>query len=267
LFGGPPTGKQGSINFNFQNNIEAKVKNSNDSLVTKSLIDNLTIGFSYNAMAPKEKWSDINTSLRMKLTKSLTVNINATFDPYSYVLDKNGNPVRDRLRIDKYGTIGRLRSTGYSFSPSINQDSFKKWFGKKKDEEDKKENTEDLANDEEATEGTTARESLLSKKKDTGEYDEDGYLKNEVKWNLAANYSMNYGYGDFNKAKMEYKGRITHNLSLNGSIQPTRNWSFNFNTTYDFTAKKFGYVNCNLTRSLHCWAISASFIPVGPYKS
>jgi len=56
-------------------------------------------------------------------------------------------------------------------------------------------------------------------------------------------------------------------LSLNGNIQPTKNWSFNFNASYDFDAGKIAYMSCNLTRNLHCWSISASFNPVGQYKS
>jgi lipopolysaccharide assembly outer membrane protein LptD (OstA) len=78
---------------------------------------------------------------------------------------------------------------------------------------------------------------------------------------------MNYNYGDFDYDKMEYKGRLTKNFGLSGSIQPTKNWNFNFNTSYDFDAKKIAYMSCNLTRNLHCWSITASFNPVGAYKS
>ena len=46
-----------------------------------------------------------------------------------------------------------------------------------------------------------------------------------------------------------------------------KNWSFNFNASYDFDAGKIAYMSCNLTRNLHCWSISASFNPVGQYKS
>ena len=47
----------------------------------------------------------------------------------------------------------------------------------------------------------------------------------------------------------------------------TKNWRFNFNATYDFDAKKISYMTCNVTRNLHCWQMTASFVPVGPYKS
>jgi hypothetical protein len=185
----------------------------------------------------------------------------------------------DRLRIGNGKGFGRLRSTGYSISPSINQDTFKKWFGGGNDKEDSKKINED-GSQEESTEqnraGTEDRKSLLEGKKDDNQYDGDGYVKNEIKWNLGISFSMNYNYNTSSFTKTfekdgveyaEYKGRLTKALSLNGNIQPTRNWSFNFNASYDFDAGKIAYMSCNLTRNLHCWSISASFNPVGQYKT
>ena len=108
---------------------------------------------------------------------------------------------------------------------------------------------------------------LLGKKKETGEVDDDGYLITKIPWSLSFNYSMSLGYGDFDPNRLEYKYRITHNLSFNGNIQPTKNWSFNFNATYDVENKKISFMTCNVTRNLHCFQMSASFVPVGPYKS
>lgn len=273
IFGYPSSGKQGSITFGFDNNIEMKVATDNDSTKIISLIDNLGISFSYNMAADKYKWSDIVTNTRLKLSKNLTVNINAVFDPYVYGLDSKNTPVKlDQLRISKYGTIGRLKSTGYSISPSINQDTFKKWFGKggDKDSKGKKEprpGDENLDENTEDTEETGPRQSLFSKKKESGTYDDDGYQRNEIKWNLSFSYSMNYGYGDFDYEKLEYKGKIRQNLSFNGSIQPTKNWNFSFTSAYDFDAKKVTYMNCNISRNLHCWNISASLVPFGDYTS
>ncbi|MFR9165519.1 MAG: putative LPS assembly protein LptD [Dysgonomonas sp.] len=276
IFGTAPSGKSGNINFSFDNNLEMKIGTDNDSTKIISLIDNLGIRFSYNMMADKYKWSDISTNVRLKLSKSLTVNVNATFDPYLYGLDDYGNPERlDKLRISRKLSFGRLKNTGYSISPSIDQDTFKKWFGKGGDTKSTTQNQNAEQSEalplegEEATEEGGERTSLLAKKKDTGEYDDDGYLKSEIKWSLSLNYSFQYGYNTarFDYLNKEYKYKLTHSLGLSGAIQPTKNWNFNFTTSYDFEQNKFAYVNCTLTRNLHCWSLSASFIPVGPYKS
>lgn len=273
MFGRPSEGAQGMVSFDFDNNLEMKVPSAKDSTGYKkiSLIDNLRVGFSHNMMADSLKWSDINVSMRLKFSKSFTVNVGATFDPYLY--DGSDGSVRkiDQLRITHGRGFGRLKSTGYSISPSLNQDTFKKLFGRDKDEDSKKKDEKGTDGDGEhpaegSGEGET-RQSMFEGKKDDNQYDEDGYVKNEIKWNLGLNFSMNYGYGEFDFKKNEYKGRLTKTFGFNGSIQPTKNWNLNFNATYDFDYKKIAYMSCNITRNLHCWSISASFNPVGPYKS
>lgn len=54
---------------------------------------------------------------------------------------------------------------------------------------------------------------------------------------------------------------------FNGSIQPTKYWSFNFSASYDFEAKKIANMTIGISRDLHCWSFTASAIPFGPYKS
>ncbi|WP_294079375.1 putative LPS assembly protein LptD [Proteiniphilum sp. UBA5384] len=277
MFGTAPTGKSGSIGFDFKNNLEMKVKSDKDSTGIKkiSLIDDLGINFSYNMMADSMKWSNINTNLRLKLSKSYTLSLNATWDPYLYELDHNDRPVRvDKLRAFNGKGIGKLMNTGTSFSYSLNQDTFKKLFGRGGDNKDEKEQDPDANLPDDGTIGANpyeeaSKRSSFAPNEDNsmGEFDSDGYLKNAVNWNLSFNYSLRYGYGEFNKNRMEYEGKLTHNFGLSGSLQPTKNWNFTFNTDYNFDLKKFTNINCTLTRNLHCWSMSASFIPIGPYKS
>ncbi len=282
MFGVPSQGAQGMINFSFDNNLEMKYRDSNDSIKKISLIDNLGINFSHNMMAKEFKWSDINMGLRLKFSKSFTVNLNAAFDPYLYRAETNDagevTSLRrvNELRISNGKGFGRLKSTGYSISPSINQDTFKKWFGggddKDKDSKKKEDESTQSENNLAAPGEEEERKSLMEAKKDDNQYDEDGYVKNEIKWNLGISFSMNYNTNKLPKQAArndyaEYRGTLTKALSLNGNIQPTKNWSFNFNASYDFDAGKIAYMSCNLTRNLHCWSISASFNPVGQYKS
>lgn len=276
MFGTAPKGQSGSIGFDFKNNLEMKIRDDKDSTGTRkiSLIDDLGIGFSYNMMADSMKWSMINSNIRLKLSKSYTLSLNATWDPYIYELDQNGNPRQvDKLRVLNGRGIGKLMNTGTSFSYSLNQDTFKKLFSRDESEDDEDSDNPDEGLPDDGTMGsnpyeTGGRSNSLNENDNTmGEFDADGYLKNGVNWNISMNYSLRYGYGEFDKEKMEYKGRLTHNFGLSGSLQPTKNWNFTFNTDYNFDAKKFTSINCTLTRNLHCWSMSASFIPIGPYKS
>lgn len=264
LFGVPSEGKTGSLSYNLANNLEMKVKSDNDSIGEKkiSLIENLNISQSYNFAADSLRWSDINTSILLRLTKGFNLNLSATWDVYTYALNESGSPVRvNKLRIASGKGIGRLRNTGTSFSYTFNNDTFKK---KKKD--DKKNDGDDADNGNDRNSGGRNRRGGHSHDDET-EMGADGYAKWEVPWSLSVNYSINYSYGAFNKQKMEYDGRITQNLSFSGSLRPTPNWNFTFSASYNFDTHKLAYMNCNITRDLHCFQMSASFVPVGPYKS
>ncbi len=264
IFGTAPQGKQGTVSFNVSNNLEMKVNSDKDTTGVRkiSLIENLTAGISYNMAADSMNWSNINTSILIKLTKNFNLQASAVFDTYTYQLNEYGNPVRVNIPRWKAGKgLGRLSSTGTSFSYTFSNDTFKK---KSKDDKDK---TEDSTT-EPPTENNAGNGETQDQEQENTELEmKNGYMVWEVPWSLSVNYSINYGYGTFNKKKMEYNGQITQNLSFSGNIQPTKNWSFNFSASYDFEAKKIAYMNCGITRDMHCWSMSASFIPVGPYKS
>ncbi len=273
LYGVPSEGKSGTVSFQLANNLEMKVKTDNDSVPEKkiSLIENFSIGQSYNFAADSLNWSNINTSLLLRLTKGFNLNLQATWDVYMYGLNASGNPVRiNKLRIANGKGFGRLSSTGTSFSYTFNNDTFKR---KKKDSsKDNNKNgnanpdSEDNFDSMNGMNGMNGGNGRNNGNDDT-ELGADGYTKWTVPWSLSVNYSIGYGYGSFNKEKMEYDPKITQNLSFTGNINPTKNWSFSFSASYNFDTHKLAYMNCNISRDLHCFAMRASFVPVGPYKS
>lgn len=288
MFGLPGKGQQGNVSFSLDNNVEAKYISKNDSTGEGkkiSLIDKLSLGMSYNMMADSFNWSDLNVGMRLKLTKSYTLNLNGVFETYTYRVDPGPNGTytyrrQNVMRIASGKGLGRLRSTGTSFSYTLNNDVINKWFSRSTDDSKKEQETPDTEapaptvdefgeiNDlvpENKTGGGRLRKD--QSESSSGDLDSDGYFKNDFKWNLSFNYSMNLGYGDFNYQEKEFNYKITHALSFSGNVQPTRNWQFNFNATYDVEAGKLSYLTCNLSRNLHCFNMTASFIPIGRYKS
>ena len=270
LFGVPGQGKTGAVSFSLANNLEMKVK-TNDSIGEKkvSLIENFTVSQSYNFAADSLNWSNINTSLLLRLTKQFNLNLNATWDVYTYQLNSAGNPVRVNIPRWKAGKgIGRLSSTGTSFSYTFNNDTFKR-KDKKDADKGKKDDDNNGASSFDDTSGGRPRSPRDNgdNSGDDLQLDADGYVPWSVPWSLSVNYSINYSYGDFNYEKMEYNGKITQNLSLSGNIRPTKNWEFSATASYDFETHKLAYMNLNISRDLHCFTMRASVIPVGPYKS
>lgn len=264
LFGVPGQGSTGSVSLSLSNNVEMKVKSDNDSIGEKkiSLIENLNIQQSYNFAADSLRWSDISTSLMLRLTKSFNLNLSATWDPYTYQLNSSGSPVKvDRTRLQAGKGFAKLMRTGTSFSYTFNNDTFKR--KDTKDDPNKKDDPDSGAQQEQ-----NRRDSMNGSSDDDDiQYGKDGYAAWSVPWNLTLNYSVNYGYGTFNKEKLEYDGKITQNLSFSGNIRPTPNWNFSFSASYNFDTHKIAYMNCNVARDLHCFSMRASFVPVGPYKS
>lgn len=270
LFGVPGQGKSGTVSYSLANNVEMKVRSDNDSIGEKkiSLIENFTVSQSYNFAADSLNWSNINTSLLLRLTKGFNLNLSAVWDVYTYQLNEAGNPVRvNKPRWTCGKGIGRLSSTGTSFSYTFNNDTFKR---KKDNKTSDSGNNNTGASDDPFSSGAALEQRQQDEQDDANsspELDKDGYMPWKVPWSLSVNYSIGYAYGDFNKEKMEYNGRITQNLSLSGNIRPTPNWNFSFTASYNFETHKLAYMNCNISRDLHCFTMSASFVPVGPYKS
>ena len=302
LFGVPGRGKSGSISLSLDNNIEAKIPDEDEKSGerTISLIDKLSGSISYNLAAPSFKWSDLSTNMRLKLTKSYTLNLNMQFETYKWDYDEITRPdntvtysapykvEQTRFMYGKgLGRIGRLRSTGTSYAYTFNNDTFKKWFGGKDERRKSRSETTDfdefeneegydplnpndpldrrMANDRDKEGG-----SLFGKKKqNTGEYDEDGYYNATIPWSLSLNYNLSVGYNmqKFNYEKKEYEYQFIHSFSFSGNLQPTKNWRVNFNATYDFKNHKISYATCSISRAMHCFQMSANVIPFGPMKS
>ena len=125
----PGKGMSQNISFSVDNNIEMKFRSDKDSTGYKkvSLIDQLGASLSYDVA--NKRWSDLSMNLRLKLTKSYTFNMNASFATYAYEFDENGNVVVGDRTEWSYGRFGRFQGYSGSFSYTLNNDTFKKLTG------------------------------------------------------------------------------------------------------------------------------------------
>ena len=67
--------------------------------------------------------------------------------------------------------------------------------------------------------------------------------------------------------KMYYKMVFINNLSFGGSLGLGKGWKVSASMSYDFDHKQLTSCNLNVSRDLHCWNMSASINPIGPFKS
>ncbi len=245
VFGGPSHGKRLNVNFSISNNLEMKVTSKKDTTGFRkiSLIDNLSANVNYNALADSLNWSDISASMRIKLSKNISVSINANFTPYIYQLDQFQNPVKvNTTELEKNGRLARMTRVGTSFGYSFSNDMFKK----KQTAKEKKE---------------------TESKSKQSEFDEKGYLLFKMPWNFRFDYSINYADHHFDKERLEHVKKTNQSLNFSGNITFSKSWQFNFSSGYDFDAKKISYSSCGISRDLHCWTASLNLVPFGVNRS
>ena len=297
IFGSPGRGKSASINFGIDNNLEMKVRTKSDSTETFkkiSLIDNLSLSSSYNLAADSFQLADINASITLRLSESIHFTLGGAFDPYLYghTTDPTTGRVSEhrvnKLRVFNGKGFGSLRGTGTSFSYTLSNETFTKirdFFSPKKDDQDVKgkkakgkadenapskigapEDGRDTSLADMAAKGQKSK-SLFDTNDGDGEYDEDGYLKVKIPWSISLSYGVNLQRTTFDPRRDEYNYGLTHSLMFSGNLQPTKNWSFNFNASYDFIANKVANMTIGISRDLHCWSLTANAIPFGPYRS
>ena len=255
-----------------------KVRSDDDSLGYKkiSIIDELGASMSYNMAAKERPWSDLTTRLRLKLSKSYTLNLNAVFATYAYEADSVGaRPyVGTRTEYSK-GRFGRFQGMSQNISYTLDNKkvaNFFKWLrgekvDKKKDDDKKKDY--DTGVETNLDPDMEAAKHGAQKEKGMAETDEDGYMAFSIPWSLSIGYGVTMREntsGSFNYDTMRYPYKITQNLNFSGNVRIADGWNISFSSGYDFESKKVSMTTASLSRDLHCFNMSCSVV-LSPYTS
>jgi hypothetical protein len=281
LYGVPGKGKTGSISFDLGNNVEMKMRTGNDSTKIVSLIDEFGVSASYNLAAKTRPMSDVNTRLRLKLTKSYTLNLNATFASYVYEADSVGAKphVSEHTTYWEKGKIGRFQGMSQNLSYTFNNETFsnllKRLRGEKVEDKNKNRKGREEEEDEDENEVDTNLDKDMeagkrgAKKSSKAETDEDGYMSFSLPWSLSVGYGITMREntsGNFNYKSMRYPYGFTQNLNLSGNIRLSEGWNITFSSGYDFENHKISMTTASLSRDLHCFNMSCSVV-LAPYAS
>ncbi|MDZ7636362.1 MAG: hypothetical protein U5L72_18795 [Bacteroidales bacterium] len=90
--------------------------------------------------------------------------------------------------------------------------------------------------------------------------DEFGYVRFDVPWSLRVAYN-------FNDSKPGVRTNITQTMTLAGDVRLTSKTAITYNTGYDFKQNEITMTRVGISRDLHCWEMSFSWIPVGYMRS
>ena len=281
LFGVPGKGKTGSISMDISNNIEMKIRSDDDSTGFKkiSIIDELGASMSYNFATDYHPWSDLSTRLRLKLSKSYTLNLSAVFATYAYDIDeKTGQPYIGNHTEYSRGRFGRFQGLSQNLSYTLDNKKVAGFFKWLRGEKVKKKDTDKKKTDDDYDSGTeTNIDDKMeagkhgAKKEDAGmaETDEDGYMAFNVPWSLSIGYGITVREntaGSFNYDTMRYPYKLTQNLNFSGNVRISDGWNISFSSGYDFENHKISMTTASLSRDLHCFNMSCQVV-LAPYTS
>lgn len=274
LYGIPGRGKTGSVSFDMSNNVEMKWRTKSDSLKKVSIIDEIGASISYNLAAKRQPWSNLNTRLRLKLSKSYTFSLNATWATYAYEFNERGQVVVGDKTEWSYGRFGRFQGMSQNLSYTFNNETLKKIkkLFNREDEEGGKNG--DGENGESAEDKPAEKKALKggrsgSKEAKKAEVDNDGYMPFRIPWNLSFSYGIIMAEdrgAQINIKSMRYPYKFTQNLNISGNIGISDNWKMNFTSGYNFEYKKLTTTTMNISRDLHCFEMSCGIV-LAPYTS
>ena len=277
--------RTGRIGIDLKNNLEMKVRTRDDSVKKVSLIDEFSLRTGYNLATKVRPMDDVSTTLRIKFSKSHTLNLSLTFASYVYEADSVGATPRlsETTTYWEKGKIGPFSQISKNFSYTIDNTKVSKLFKWLRGERDEKPGKDkDKTDTEEELEEDNALESNMdldlekgkraAKKENAGkaETDDDGYMTFKLPWSLSFGYGISMRESrdkeKFNYNTMRYPYEFTQNLNVSGNIRLSDGWNISFSSGYDFENKKISMTTASLSRDLHCFNMSCSVV-LAPYAS
>ncbi|MFM2285444.1 MAG: hypothetical protein RLZZ543_941 [Bacteroidota bacterium] len=230
IYGQPSVGRQGTVGFNLNNNLEGKFKSKRDTTGTGLkkvvLLDALNLSTAYNLAADSLNWQNLSVSARTKLFKKLDVVFSSNYDFYAY--DTTLKTRINTFEIDKSGRLLRPVNTNLALTTNL----------------------------------VSAKKQTLSSNKGSDEEKKDlsrnpnSYVDFTVPWTLNAGFV-------FSRTIVGTQVQKNEVLNISGDLNLTSKWKIGFSTGYDFAQKQVSLTTVDIFRDLHCWEMHFNWIPFG----
>jgi hypothetical protein len=279
----PGRGKNASMSLSIGNNLEAKVRDKNDTTGKGErkikLIDQLNISTGYNFLADSLKLSNINMNMSTSVFGKLAINASASFDPYA--VDNKGRKINTYNIVREGGfKLARLTSASIGTSYSFQGDGKSRWGSDYTPEGATGNNNSSGSNNSNkgvnkgnSRDGHSAPPAYQRYFYDpeTGAYVPGGwvyYTDPSVPWSV--NFNLNYSYSSsyqYANEQLLKKNNHSMTLGISSQIKLTDALNFNMSTNFDLTKMKMSTTQLSGSYDLHCFVISFSWIPNGKWES
>jgi lipopolysaccharide assembly outer membrane protein LptD (OstA) len=260
FFGRPSKVYSSNIGLNVSNNIEAKIRERDSTVVEPKkvkILNNLNFSTSYNIAADSLRLNPIRMNAGTTiLNNKLNLNIGATFDPYS--INENGTRI-NKLNITNGGGLVRMTSANINLSYAIDSKSF--------DSESSKDNSENLSGGGRNDDLFGQSQDLTKSTFDDNDGEEDTSKKNlteylnKIGWDFRLAHSLTY----LNNRGQRDIGN--NSLMFSGNIMLSKKWKVGGSSGFDFKNKGFTYTQLRFERDLDSWKMNFSWVPFSVRES
>ena len=243
IIGLPPQGRNGSMSFGLNNNLQMKVRNGKDTLTgfkNVVLLDALDFNTNYNLAADSFNWDFFRFSARTNIANKLNINASANFDPYQY--DYVAMRRTPRTTQASGNGLARLSTAQLGFGTSF------------RSKEKKPSKNAEAAKD---------NEDFRSLMRNNGYYN---YVDFNIPWTVNLTYAFNLERRPSAFSKSD-SSVVSQTINLNGDINFTSRWKVAVATGYNIVEKQITFSSIDIYRDLHCWEMRLGMIPFGFRKS
>jgi len=241
IYGKPSNRESGIVSMSLINTLDMKLWAQNDTsdIGTRKktkvkLIENATIGASYDFMRDSLNLSNFSLAGRTKIFKALSLNFRAIIDPYEYV---EGTRVKN-YRIKADGKLGTLTSSNLAMSYRLQS--------KKK-------------------KGNKNLDNVTEEQQDQFDALADEFVDFTIPWALNLSYNITANRSLINTE--DDTVILSQSIRVSGDVSLTKKWKIAINTGFDFQAKDFNYTTISILRDMHCWEGSFNWVPFGTRRS
>jgi hypothetical protein len=235
----------GMITFGVNNTFELKRMSAKDTLTGFSktrIIDMFSVNGSYDLMKDSMKLSDIDMNLRISPFEWINFVANSSFSPYAY--DSTGKTL-GIYALSNGQSLGRIMRTGLTTTLTITSKE-----SRKKIDENKQNVIENWNSD--------LNYYALHP---------EWIMDFTIPWKVSLSHVYSINTNTAISALQPDKYTQIQTLVVNGDISFTKRWKIGGNVNFDVKNPRITNARITLSRSLHCWAMSFFWTPIGGNKS
>ena len=242
------------------NSLVTTTQDKGEAFQKIKILEAFNISSGYNFLADSLKLSVFSVTARTTLFKGVSLNINASFDPY--MVDETGRRINRYVAAHGKG-LARLTSFNTGFSYGFSSKARRTTGGSSGPAASNNPDNSTLSDVNAAMNDPNRNGGFFNQTENQyaaamrrAQLLATQYYDFNIPWSFSFNYSFSFSRPG---------NRITRSqtVSFNGSVNLTEKWAVEFGAGYDFEMKKLTPGTVLIRRDMHCFQATLSWVPIG----